>query len=285
MANELILVKQLPVLEEKFREKGAEIEEKVQNARSMTVTEENYKDIKKIRAGLNKESKAYADEFKVVKAQVLDPWLKIEEAYKSNIRDKYAAADQALKQKIGEVEKGLRDEKEKEIRAYYEEYAEAIGVDFCDWDRAGIKVGLSDSKKKLKEESKALLDKIISDLELIETQENKEAVLAEYKISLDVSKAVTTVKDRIEREEAERIAAAQRAERAAAEKQHDEEVRSHFTEPVAPPVMRAPEPEPMPKPERVPFIAFKVYGSINALKAVVEFLNAAGYSYEQIKEV
>ena len=55
--NQLITVKQLPVLEEKFREKGAEIEEKVKTCQSMVVTEDNYKEIKKIRADLNKESK------------------------------------------------------------------------------------------------------------------------------------------------------------------------------------------------------------------------------------
>lgn len=277
MANELILVKQLPILEEKFQEKGAEIEEKVQQARALTVTDDNYKEIKKIRAQLNKESKSYADEFRMVKAQVLEPWKRIEDAYVYNIKDKYAAADAELKGKISEVENKLKDEKEAEIKAYYDEYAEAMGIDFCPWERAGIKVGLSESKKKLKDESKAVIDKIISDLELIETQEHKAEILAEYKIHLDVSRAVTIVTDRIAREAAEKEA----AERRAAEKEeaasHDKEVRSHFTAPT----VRAPEPV---APQET-FIAFKVFGSIDDLTAVVEFLNAAGYRYEQITEV
>ena len=90
--NQLITVKQLPVLEEKFREKGAEIEEKVKTCQSMVVTEDNYKEIKKIRADLNKESKQYAEQFKEVKSKVLTPWQIVEEAYTENIKLKYAEA-------------------------------------------------------------------------------------------------------------------------------------------------------------------------------------------------
>lgn len=277
MANELILVKQLPILEEKFQEKGAEIEEKLAQCREMTVTEENYKDIKKIRAELNKESKAYADEFRAVKAQVLEPWKRIEDAYVYNIKDKYAAADAELKKKINEVEQGLKDEKKEEIKAYYEEYAQALGVDFVDWDRAQIKVGLSDSKKSLKEQAKKLLDGIVSDMELIESQDHKEAILAEYKICLDVNKAILTVNDRIKREEEERKAAEAREAQREAEAAHDEEVRSHFTAPEQVPQ----EPE-LSVPEK-PYIAFKVYGEMDELKAVVSYLQAAGVEWEQIK--
>ena len=49
MAYELITVKQLPALEEHFKEIGAEIDAKVTQCQNMVVTEDNYKDIKKIR--------------------------------------------------------------------------------------------------------------------------------------------------------------------------------------------------------------------------------------------
>lgn len=277
MANELILVKQLPILEEKFQEKGAEIEEKVQQAKALLVTEDNYKDIKKIRATLNKEFKEYASEFRTVKEQVLEPWSRIEKAYKDNIKNKYEMADRDLKIKINEVEQGLKDEKREEIKAYYEEYAQSVGVDFVDWDRAQIKVGLSDSKKSLKEQAQKLLDGIVSDMELIESQDHKEAILAEYKICLDVNKAILTVNDRIKREEEERKAAEAREAQREAEAAHDEEVRSHFTAPEQVPQ----EPE-LSVPEK-PYIAFKVYGEMDELKAVVGYLQAAGVEWEQIK--
>lgn len=277
---ELITVKQLPVLEEKFREKGAEIEEKVKACQSMVVTEDNYKDIKKVRAELNKEAKLYADEFRTVKIRVLTPWELVETAYNENVKKKYAIADQELKTKIGEVEQVLKDEKEAEITAYFEEYRQSLELDFVRWEDAQIRVGLSDSKKKLKEQAKEFLDHITDDLELISTQEHKAEILAEYKRTLNVSRAITTVSDRIAREEAERKAEAERQAKKEEEAKHDEEVRSHFT---APRQAKYPA-EIVDEPYREHFISFKVYGSVEELTQLVSFMKENGYRYEQIKQ-
>ena len=55
MSNELIIVKQLPQIEEHLKERSEEIEKKVENAKSLICTEENVKTIKEVRAELNKE--------------------------------------------------------------------------------------------------------------------------------------------------------------------------------------------------------------------------------------
>ena len=50
--------------------------------------------------------------------------------------------------------------------------------------------------KSLKEQAKAFVDKIADDLNLIETQEHKAEILVEYKQTLNVSQAITTVTNR-----------------------------------------------------------------------------------------
>ena len=57
MSNELIIVKQLPQIEEHLKERSEEIEKKVENAKSLICTEEKVKTIKEVRAELNKEFK------------------------------------------------------------------------------------------------------------------------------------------------------------------------------------------------------------------------------------
>ena len=55
MSNELIIVKQLPMIEEHLKERSEEIEKKVENAKSLVCTEENVKTIKEVRTELNKD--------------------------------------------------------------------------------------------------------------------------------------------------------------------------------------------------------------------------------------
>ncbi len=215
MSNELIIVKQLPQIEEHLKERSEEIEKKVENAKSLICTEENVKTIKEVRAELNKEFKEVETQRKMVKEQILAPYTKFEEIYKTYISDKYKSADIDLKNKIDTVENELKNKKEQEIKDYFEEYKKANDIDFITYEQARINVTLSASKKSLKEQAKAFIDKIVDDLKLIETQEHKAEILVEYKNDLNVSKAITTVTSRFKAieelkqkqlEEAQRVA-------------------------------------------------------------------------------
>ena len=151
----------------------------------------------------------------MVKEQILAPYTKFEEIYKTYISDKYKSADIDLKNKIDTVENELKNKKEQEIKDYFEEYKKANDIDFITYEQARINVTLSASKKSLKEQAKAFIDKIVDDLKLIETQEHKAEILVEYKNDLNVSKAITTVTSRFKAieelkqkqlEEAQRVA-------------------------------------------------------------------------------
>ena len=290
MANELITVKQLPVLEERFKEIGLALDEKVTRCQAMVVTDENRKDIKKVRAELNKEAANFADEFKTVKAEVLGPWQAVEDAYKENVQSKYKEADAALKVKIDEIENGLKEKKEAEIRSFFEKHLAAAGIDFVAWQQAGIKVGLSDSKKSLQEQAKAFVDRIAQDIEYIDTLEHAAEIMAEYKKTLQLTPAIMVVMDRFEREEKERKEREEREEARRQQEEHDRMVAEQMRQaaPVAAPTMMPVEEQVHPVPadteplEPLLSVVFKVTGTLSELKALVATLEDAGIRYEQI---
>lgn len=202
--QDLIIIKQLPQIEEHLKELSIEVGQKVESAKSLICTEENVKTIKEVRANLNKEFKEVEKQRKTVKEQVLAPYMQFEEVYKQYISDKYRSADNDLKQKINLVEKELKEQKEQEIRDYFEEYRKANNIDFITYEQAKINVTLSASMKSLKEQAKQFIDKIVDDLKLIETQEHKAEILVEYKQTLNVSNAITTVVNRFKAVEEEK---------------------------------------------------------------------------------
>ena len=225
--NNLIVIKQLPVIEDQLVAVKQSIEVRVNEALSLICTEDTYKDIKRVRSELNKEFQELEKRRKEVKAQILKPYESFEGIYRECAGDLYAMADEQLKKKIGEVEDGLRKQKEDDLISYFAEHrAEAkIPEDFVTLEAAGIKVGLSDSKTALHKKVDEFLDRIASDLQVIETLESRDEVLTEYKDGHNLSAAMLKVEnrhraieaERIRREEMQAKKAAEEAERKARE--------------------------------------------------------------------
>ena len=145
--KDLIIVKQLPQIEEHLKELSAEIDKKVEYAKSLVCTEESVKAIKQVRADLNKEFKELEAQRKNVKEQIFAPYNQFEEVYKVYIADKYKSSDLDLKTKIDNTENELKAQKEQEIKDYFEEYKTANNIDFVDFKQANINVTLTASKK------------------------------------------------------------------------------------------------------------------------------------------
>lgn len=197
--NELIVVEQLPIIKERLQEIRKEIDVKVETANSLVCTEDTYKDIKKVRAELTKQFNELEEQRKAVKNAVMKPYNDFETIYKENVSDLFKKADSTLKTKINNVENELKEKKKKEINEYFEEYKTSLHIGFVSLDSSGIKIGLNDSIKSLKEKVKSYLDKINDDLELIDTQEHKEEILVEYRDNLNVALSIKLVNDRNKR--------------------------------------------------------------------------------------
>ena len=260
----LIVVKQLPIIEEQLKTLSTEIDDKVSTALKMVCTDDTVKDVKKLRAELNKDFKELESQRKYVKEQVLSPYQKFEEVYKTYVSDKYKEADQELKTKIDSVEDELKAKKEGEIKDYFNEYAISQKLDWLDYSRSNINVTLTASVKSLKEQAKEFVDKVVDDLKLIDSQDDKEEITVEYYKDLNVSRAITTVKERKELLQKEY----ERKEVIEKQKKSDKEAIAKV-EAISTPVE-----------EKVYSMTFKVTGTIVQLKEIKRFLDNGGYKYE-----
>ena len=301
MSENLIVVKQLPIIEDQLRSVRPQIEKRTKEILAMACTKETIKTIKEYRAELNKEAKDLESRRKDVKKLILEPYERFEAVYRENIGDIYREADETLKARITEVEDTIKAETEEEIRAYFEEYRQSIGLESeYSWDRTNIKIGLSNSKKSIKASAKAWLDDRKKDLAIIELQDHADEILVEYKKDLDVSKAVTTVKDRHDRIEAEQkrredLEAQRRmeakraleiAEIAAREREEERRAKMQSAPAVAAPVavpQSVPAPVEQSHTSDIKCLKFAVYGTIDQLRELKSFLDQGGFRYESIK--
>lgn len=279
MKNEIIVVKQLPEIEEHLQAIKEEVNAKVKTALSLVCTEDTVKAVKKVRTSLNKDLKDFEERRKAVKKAIMTPYEAFETVYKDCVSDTYKKADVELKKKIDGVENELKERKRTEVKEYFDEYLTATGIDFVTFDNAHINVTLSASMKSLKEQAKTFIDRICDDLNLIDTQEHKDEILYEYKQSLNVSGAITAITNRYKAIEE---AKAREEERKAREQAKAEAVAK--VEAVAPPVaVTPPAVEPIAPPveeEKTYTLKFTVRGTMPQLKALKEFLNNGGYDYE-----
>lgn len=270
MPDEIIVVKQLPVIIEKLEQIKTEVSEKVAFATSLVCTEETVKEVKKARAELRKDFKDWEEKRKEVKNAVMSPYEQFEAVYKDCITDTYKTADNDLNSKIDSIESELKAKKHAEVKEYFDEYLLSKGIDFVTFEQANIGVTLSASLKNLKEQAKNFVDRISDDLMLIQTQENKAEILVEYKNTLNVSQAITSVTARLRAIEEEK----KRQEEAEAKKAETETQSVKATH-LAIEAPKVEEPE-----EKKYTLSFKVTATKSKLIELKKFLNNGGYNYE-----
>lgn len=276
--QELIVVKQLPIIQEQLKQLSDEIDKKVENAKSLVCTEETVKEVKQVRAELNKEFKDLENQRKLVKEQVLAPYMQFEEVYRQYVSDKYKGADIELKNKVDTIENELKVKKEQDVKDYFEEYKTANNIDFITYGQARINVTLTASMKSLKEQAKAFIDKIVDDLNLIETQEHKAEILVEYKQTLNVSQAITTVTNRFKAIEEEKRKQEEKVVHIEMNQNHEitkrtyEELEWVMNKPLETPTEEIQE--------DILTLKFTVRGTRTKLRALKEFLENGGYDYE-----
>ena len=277
MNNEIIKVEQLPIITEKLHEIKEQVTANVEEAMSLVCTEDTVKKVKEARTQLNKDFKEYEERRKTVMNAITQPYNAFEAIYKECITDVFKKADADLKGKIDSVENQLKEEKATEIKAYFDEYLASKDIDFVTYENANIVVTLSASKKSLKEQAKAFIDRVSDDLTLIDTQEHKTEILVEYKRTLNASSAITTVVNRHKAIEEAKAKEEERKAREEATKKAAEKVETVVetltpptAEPIAPPVEE----------EEILTLRFTVKGTRTKLRALKEFLNNGGYDYE-----
>ena len=285
MNENIITVQQLPVIiYERLESVGQEIDKRIAalDLDKQLVTEDTKKAVKDTRAMLNKELKDFEEQRKRIKEQIIAPYEAFEKAYNSFIKEKYENADATLKFKIDEFDKRLKADKEARIRVYFTELCQANNIDFLPFERLGLKIGLSDSDKSLKDIVNTNIDNVVKSLEFIESltdpDEYKAEILTEYKQSLDVTTAIRNAQYRRQQREAElaRIEAQKaRAEqvRLEAEAKAKEVAPLQAPEEVPPPaIQEVPAPAPQEVTPDLIVTSFTVQGTMEQLKALKAYI-------------
>lgn len=269
--QDLIVVRQLPVIEEHLRSIKEQTTQKVAAALSLVCSEETIQSVKATRTELRKEFEQLEAQRKQVKAAVLAPYDQFDAVYKDCVANLYKQADAALQKKITDVETGQKQQCEDSLRAYFAELCQAHNVDFVRYEQAGIKIDLASAKAKTPTKLRSQLEQFVigvdCDSRLISKMDDAEEIMVEYKRTLSVAKAVAAVQERRRQVEAERAAAEQRQAAQEREAQAVERVQSF-----APPVVEE-------KPELLR-LTFTVTDTKPRLRLLKQFLEANGYKYE-----
>lgn len=207
LADSLIVVQQLPIIKEQLHSIKAQAQQSVDGALALACTEETYKVVKERRTALNRDRKDLDARRMAVQKQIMQPFEEFDVVYKECVTNVYGPADKLLKERISEIENGLKAEKEKKVIAYFSELAKANGVEWVDYQDMVIAVTMSASLKSLKATVKDYIDGVVKDVNCINGMENAPEIMAEYKQCRNLAVAINSVsqrKDRIAREEAER---------------------------------------------------------------------------------
>ena len=299
-ALQVITLKQLPIIEEHLQLVKSDVETRTRNAMQLVCTEETRKDVKSIRTELSKEFAEMENQRKRVKEAIMEPYNQFEAVYKECISDPYKKADAELKKRIDEVESGLKSDKEKDIRDYFSELCKANNLPWLRFEQMNLKIGLSTSVNGVKTTLTATVLKIAEEVQELSHHEDAAELLVEYKKSLNVALALSTIRARHEQIELQKQYEAQRRaaleqQRAAEEKVQQavaeaQETQQSAAEPpieeVTAPTEETPTEAPVAVQEQAPAtiyeVKFAVRGTIEQLKKLKQFIIQEGMSYDDI---
>lgn len=229
--------------------------------------EDTLKDAKNERAEVNKFKDKVSDFRKEITKKFNEPLEKFTNDAKETEKILKETYD-IINGQIKAYEDKQKQEKEEEVKNYFNELCEAENIDFVDYEQANINVTLSASMKSLKEQAKKFVDKVVDDINLINSTQFVDEIMIDYKKDLNVSRAITEVNNR----HAELEKVKQQKEEQVEQKLNDKEMLNRIDNLSAPKVEKTSE--------EVFEMTFKVRGTKEQLKAVKEFLVNGGYDYE-----
>lgn len=274
--NELIAVRQLPIIEEHLKTLSVEIDRQVSDALSLAVTEATVKDVKNVRANLNKQYKELETQRKAVKKAILEPYEAFDEIYKTYVSVRFEEADTELKRKIGAVEAQLRQEKIDDLQSYFRELADSEHLEWLEYERGGFNVTLTKSRTALHKEVDDFVGRIAESVRTIVALPDSDEIAAEYKRTLNLGKAVETVQARHkaieqERKEREHLEGIRNAEAEVARRAREAAEQT--------PVVSAPK-KVEEKTEEKLTLTFSVTDTLDRLKVLKAFLDSNNYAYK-----
>lgn len=274
----LIAIKQLPIVEERLHDLQLEWEQRAEDARSMVCTEETIQSVKAFRAQMRKDFDEVDALRKQIKQQLTAPAARLDDTFKRCVRDAYAKADATCAQKIMSIESDIKQRCEDGLRDYFSELCAVHHLDWLTYEYAGIKVDMASAKaktpKRLREQLAAFVEDVSANVERINAMDFSDEIMVEYQKSLCAPVAIYTVVDRHRRIEEQK--AAQEYLKSVREQEAEMVRRVEALDP--PVVVKTIAKDPN---EIIPRLTFTCIDATRAkLRRVREFLNTEGIKYE-----
>ena len=266
--NEIIKIEQMPVVFEQLEKIGKFIEETTKDIETLECTEENKQEVKKRRTEINNTLTLLEDKRKEIKNKLLEPYEIFNQKYEEECKDKLQNASNFLKQKIDIIEDYQKAEKYQELLDFFFQYRETYHLDFIEFQDLGLNITLSASMKSLKDQIKDFCERVDKDIQLIQTDENKDKLMLEYRRNgFDYQKAkLTLIEEQKQLEELRQ----QIEEKQEVEKQ--EEQIAEKVEVIAPKEIITDE--------ELLEVSFTIKTSKDKIKLLKQFMESNGIEYE-----
>ena len=179
--NEIVKIEQMPKVFSQLEKIGELIDEKTSDLNELECTDDNKQEVKNRRTEINKTLEALEDRRKEIKNKLLEPYDVFEEKYNKECKEKLQNASNLLKNKVDEIEKKQKQEKQDELREFANQHIEANNLqNIITFEDINLNITLSASIKSLKEESKRFIEDVSKDVNLINLEEYKEEILLQY---------------------------------------------------------------------------------------------------------
>ena len=280
--EELVVVKQLPIIEQQLYRLRDAWEQRALEAEAMVCTPETVQAVKGYLADMRKEYQEVDALRKAVKKAILEPYEQFESTFKSCVTEPFKRAEVSLSGKAASVEADIKARCEAGLRDYFDELCAVHHLDWLTYERAGIRVDLTSAKaktpKKIREQLMAFVAGIAESVDRINSLVDSGEIMVEFQRSLDAAGAICTVKERHRRIEEQKQMQEQRE---AIRAQEAEAVRK--VEALATPVpVKVPPKQPEKDPnEIIPRCTFTAIGATRAqIWKLREFMDMEGIKYE-----
>lgn len=215
---------QAPVISEDLDNVRQRLELVLTEVGQLPADDSSLKRVKAVRADISRQFAAMEEQRKAVKRQVMEPYTKAEEKYRSCIAEPYRAADAKLKAWVDDYQNGMKKVCEDGLREYFDELCQSQGVDFLRFSQAGVTVDMAMARQKEPRKAMEAIESFVagvrSDLDTILAMEAAAEILPEYRKGLDLAEAILTVKRR-------HAAAAKAAEEISTARERHEQQKQH----------------------------------------------------------
>lgn len=205
--NEIVKVETMAVIKQQLDKVELFVDEKVKDIpkvlkelekMSDKEKEEKKQEIKQYRTYLKKINEELENKRKEIKDEINKPYDEFNKYYSEGVKIKLKNGVEQLSNVIDDIEDKQKQEKEKTLREFFQEYQTSNHLEgIVEFENVGLNITISASEKSLKEQIKAFCEKVANDIKAIQTDENSEEVLLEYKNNgFDYAKAKTTLAER-----------------------------------------------------------------------------------------